>query len=1472
MQKSTSTSLRTKKVSIKIIALVLGMAMLVSVAGLSLYFLRSRDGKEPGEANLESNFQTITGKFTERQITDGESAILAVKDVAEDLGLGNAVEELTVASENTVDNLTYYRLQQNYKGIPVYGSTFVVVSDENGEAKGLTGNATDVDMDISLQSMVTQEQVEASIQVAIGTDVEITVPVLSDNMMVIYNGNDVEKPILAYEVVFLAEGEKTKAIIDAKTASVQTIFTLTYANTNYVKDDIKNLFVYDGEEEIIGYLSGFFDDNGNEYGYLEEKTENHYIVVDVSGNKYDMISNDDGTYLILDRDVIIGGGKNDDISIGIFPTKGKEYEKLVDLAEKKDAQATNLLSLVQSSYDYFYEMFGRKGHDNNNGKVYIAYDCKFKNGDSGIDSFFTNGANAYSSSVGSETILRFGYEMTISIDLVAHEYMHSVENAISEMQYSAESGAIMEAYSDLFGELVEEWVNGSCDWKNGERYMKDPESFTEKVCKYKFNNKTCPNVVQCFFDHQVIRSYPKTYQGDHWKSTAKPNKNNDYGGVHTNSTVISHAAYLMTQSSIGGTALTLDELAELWYNTMFTLPCNCSFDVLRQNMVMTARSLEYTDSQIKCIESAFDKVGIDGKATNGATAYETYNVKPTLQVYGADMELYGNYTIDIIRRKTETDNDNSQDKHIKVTNTKPVKLTMREGIYTITIRDASNTDLKYTKNIIISADSPEENIIFATDFGKAEAHVHTFEIQSAPATCTSTGWEKKICACGYYELIKELAKLDHNYVDGKCTMCGKSDEMVAWSGNIDTSWYSETTMEFLISTPEQLAGLAQLVNEGNNFSGILITLDQSMRLNGTTWVPIGLGTTDFAGIFDGNGHVISGFCLTGSLSYAGLFGKISGTIKNLGVENFSIDVNCAEGTIYTGGLVGYNNGAIINCYASGSINATANGSGYVGGLIGINSYGSVINCYANVDVTSAITANFTYISVYVGGLVGNNDGSLMNSYATGDIIASVYSSVSDSGSCYAGGLVGYNESTLENSFATGNVKASSQSGSCHAGGLTGYNSGSITNSYRNEKQQFTVQNKGTVTYESTDTSGSATSIENLQSKEWIGKRLWKNENEIGVWSFGAGYPTLNYDFIKTPIEISTKEQLLAFKSQVTPLSYLLVSDIDLDGGYWSPIENFYGIFDGNGHVISNFTASEYFDCAGFFGKNSGIIKNLGLEDFTVTSSNNAGGLVGENSGIIINCYALGDVCSSEEYGTYFIYNTAGGLVGENYGTIISCYASGNVSSNGTSQNHGAGGGGNYGATSYAGGLVGENQGVIKNCYANSIVTSFSLCSAGSGSKARGYAGGLVGYNNGGSIINAYASGNVNSEVRSYYTEIYVGGLVGYNLGGSIMCAYATSNIYATYAGIRSASVGFGGLIGNTSGTITDSYRYSEQSFEIHEANYSTAYSATNDIGDSKTIEELQSDMFHINTLGWSADIWHFVEGQYPTLKNVGTTN
>ena len=285
---------------------------------------------------------------------------------------------------------------------------------------------------------------------------------------------------------------------------------------------------------------------------------------------------------------------------------------------------------------------------------------------------------------------------------------------------------------------------------------------------------------------------------------------------------------------------------------------------------------------------------------------------------------------------------------------------------------------------------------------------------------------------------------------------------------------------YAVSTAEDLAKLAALVNAGEDTSGKTFVMGADIDLfkycrehidsdgNGG-WTAIGNNSNQFKGTFDGNGHTVSGLYINKATSdYQGLFGCISVTskIKNVGIERGNVKgknsvgiltgqasgsiSNCyangnISGTSYIGGLAGTAANVIENSYATGNVTGTGNN---VGGLVG-NTGNTVRNSYATCTVTGVNN---------VGGLVGNAWRSITNSYATGSVsgknsvgglagyahnpITNSYTTDSVSGTTSVGGFVGYTSDTISKSYATGDVN-----GTYRVGGFAGFAEGSISNSY-----------------------------------------------------------------------------------------------------------------------------------------------------------------------------------------------------------------------------------------------------------------------------------------------------------------------------------------------------------------------------------------------------------------------------------------
>ena len=263
-----------------------------------------------------------------------------------------------------------------------------------------------------------------------------------------------------------------------------------------------------------------------------------------------------------------------------------------------------------------------------------------------------------------------------------------------------------------------------------------------------------------------------------------------------------------------------------------------------------------------------------------------------------------------------------------------------------------------------------------------------------------------------------------------------------WDGSADTSWYTSApdASEYHISTAEQLAGLAQLVNADpgtTNFAGKTFYLDNDIDLSGHEWISIGtvLGGDypeySFCGVFDGQGHVISnlyshesyieGADESHNLLRNALFGSVyNGEVKNLGVANAEIWMDPKDDSAAGKGILvdWMGKSKITNCWTSGSIYSGTKIEKNIGGIVGVTMQGCTISgCYS----TATLTGNFTNSEGYytepdpadwpfdtIGGIVGARfDGNLTvtDCWFDGKIVVNSITAA-------VGGIVGYTDDIL----------------------------------------------------------------------------------------------------------------------------------------------------------------------------------------------------------------------------------------------------------------------------------------------------------------------------------------------------------------------------------------------------------------------------------------------------------------------------
>lgn len=686
------------------------------------------------------------------------------------------------------------------------------------------------------------------------------------------------------------------------------------------------------------------------------------------------------------------------------------------------------------------------------------------------------------------------------------------------------------------------------------------------------------------------------------------------------------------------------------------------------------------------------------------------------------------------------------------------------------------------------------------------------------------------------------------------------------------------------------------------------------------------GINKIGGILGGE---YSGYC---TILNCGYVGSISGTSNVGGICG---GTNNSSSTIYdsyavayvrgtgenTGGLIGYSQSPVEDCYFSGRVI----GQKYTGGLIGYRQYGTVKKCYSQGSIIG---------TSYVGGLCGYIDGNY--DVVSNVIIASSIKATEG----YVGRLYGYNNYT---SGIIGSLGTSAENKSYNrtivinkgvaqdvSDGLqngTGVSATTLklkatyvamgwnfTNTWAIQETECypyfktqtappvitsqvvsgttTVSGKcadgGTITLDvdgvkqqmvSTDNTFSFT-VSPLQaghevrvSAEADGKEPSYFTTEV-VSFLGKGTEA-------DPYQIITAADL----TQVYRKGYYkLMNDIDLtkyinqfySNEGWESIgrdgsETIY--FDGNNHKVTGLWCNSTRDNTGLFSCfANGYIKNLTVETANgkqVKGGANTGIMIGKMiNGTIENCCVAGNLSDG---------TPVGGVVGLMVnGTISKCRA--DVTINTT------------GATSYVGGLVGEiTAGQIDQCF-----TTGTLTATGTES----YVGGLIGKNKS-TVTNSYSSAEVSSSYNAaglvaynysvvdkcyafgnLYSNNYAAGVIGYNDGANAVvknCAAMNNNIDLVY---ESQQVQQGGGYGQR---IIGGIKNGAPAPELNNNALKTMQLSVNGVaqtvyddimnGVAKTLDELTN----VNTyegMGWDfASVWGMSEdSNYPKLQALSNGN
>jgi len=362
----------------------------------------------------------------------------------------------------------------------------------------------------------------------------------------------------------------------------------------------------------------------------------------------------------------------------------------------------------------------------------------------------------------------------------------------------------------------------------------------------------------------------------------------------------------------------------------------------------------------------------------------------------------------------------------------------------------------------LDADGNELSYKTSDTFTYTHTHSLTY-VEAKDATCTEDGnTEYWYCSgCGKYfsdssaaaeiSLSDTVVSSGHTYdTNGFCTVCGAYEPAELNADGV-----------YEISSAGQLFWFAALVNgdtaqEGitaaDTSAGAVLTANIDLGTTTTThtnteWIPIGTDSAPYTGTFDGGGYEISGLNIKTAADYAGLFGYVTGTVKDLTVSG---DINVSGDTMCVGGIVGtVKNGTLsgLTSYVNvtgydgtkgmfGGVAATAEGTNNtagstvercayygtveasgaltsVGGIVGYMSAATITDCvnYGTVDSTGATSAGDT--NIYTGGIVSycNNANAVVANCINVGTISGAGANTADP--CYSGAIIGRIKNSVE---------------------------------------------------------------------------------------------------------------------------------------------------------------------------------------------------------------------------------------------------------------------------------------------------------------------------------------------------------------------------------------------------------------------------------------------------------------------------
>ncbi|MFB3788483.1 MAG: M4 family metallopeptidase [bacterium] len=494
-------------------------------------------------------------------------AVALASDIKTVLNIQNPAKEFHAERvQHDELGMTHVILQQEYRGVPVWGAEIGVHFNAGHDPVGLAGVYAPTPVKMPIPEMeISQETAIAKAGAAIGHTGSPLVPAQARRM--IYWDID-RAPVLCYNVDITPNfRESWEIFISTADGSV----------------------VHKYNKIMMAAATGAAPDlKGNPQTMNCWESQGKYYAIDTTLPMYNAAQSQPPDPTKLTGAMYLMDFRNADPNAQDL----RIYDVVTSNVNQWDPTAVSMMHNYRLTEDYYRKTFERNSIDNNGMNIWAIIHWRFPDGQGGSysdNACWNPGIKGMQFGDGEQND---GGILPQDLDTVAHEYTHGITNFSSNLIYESQSGALNEHFSDFFGCMVDR-----DNWLHGEETITVPG----KIALRDLSNPGNP---------QVISQNPATM-----KEYLNLTLEQDNGGVHINMGIPCYMSYLLAEGLNGG--IGKDKTERILYRCLTQyLTQRSQFIDYRRLCIQAAQDM-YGEAEAEAVKNAFDAVGITEEGGGG---------------------------------------------------------------------------------------------------------------------------------------------------------------------------------------------------------------------------------------------------------------------------------------------------------------------------------------------------------------------------------------------------------------------------------------------------------------------------------------------------------------------------------------------------------------------------------------------------------------------------------------------------------------------------------------------------------------------------------------------------------------------------------------------------------------------------------------------------------------------------------------